>query len=102
MHARTLIASLTLILPACATVTPSPAPNELTDSLASPPVEEVATNVTTAKVVCESEVLTASRIPKRTCRTRSEAELERAKAAATTERMSQPGLIGGAFKRTAQ
>ena len=102
MHARTLIASLTiLVLYACATATPPPAPTQLADSVASPPVEEVATNVTTAKVVCQAEVLTASRIPKRTCRTRSQAEIEQAQAAATTERMSQPGLIGGEFKPAA-
>jgi hypothetical protein len=96
MHACTLITSLTILLLSACT-TPTAVPNRLAAQPGAP-MEEVATNVPTARVVCRHEVQTASRIPKRVCRTRSQDEIEHAEAAVTTERMSQPGLIGGAFK----
>ena len=99
MHARTLITSVTILLLSACT-TPPVVPSRLA-AQSGAPMEEVATNVTTAKVVCRYEVQTASRIPKRVCRTRSQEEIEQSQAAATTERMSQPGLIGGEFKPAA-
>ena len=98
MHARTLIATLTpLFLCACATATPPATPLRLVEAatdLSAAPVEEVATYVRQSIVVCRSELITGSRIPQRTCRTRSQIEIEQAQAAYTTERMSVPGPMG--------
>ena len=102
MHARTLIASHTLLLLyACATAPPPATPLRLVEAAPDPsaaPVEEVATDVRRSFVVCRAEVITGTRIPQRTCRTRSQIEIEKAQAAETTERLSVPGPIGGAFK----
>ena len=105
MHARTLIASLILLfLCGCATVPPPTPPLRFAGSGAepsAPPVEEVATDIRESIVVCRSELITGSRIPQRACRTRSQIEIEQARAEETTERMSIPGPIGGAFKPAA-
>src|SRR5262245_6985458 len=105
MHARTLIASLTLLLLCgCAPAPPPTPPLHFTGSDAessAAPVEEVATDIRQSVVVCRSELITGSRIPQRACRTRSQVEMEQAQAEETTERMSIPGLIGGAFKPAA-
>jgi hypothetical protein len=107
MHARTLIASIALLLlSACATVTPPPVSYNAfagtgSSPAAQPPVEEVAVSVEESPIICRYELITGSRIPQRTCRTRAQMVWEQAKAADTTDRLSADGPIGGIPKRSA-
>jgi hypothetical protein len=64
-------------------------------------VDEVAVNVEESPVLCRYELITGSRIPQRTCRTRSQMLWEQARAAETTDRLSVDGPIGGIPKRPA-
>jgi hypothetical protein len=107
MHTRTLTASLAfLFLSACAAVTPPPVSTmAFSDAgpnpVASVNVEEVAVSVEESPVLCRYELITGSRIPKRTCRTKAQMIWEQARAADTTDRMSVDGPIGGIPKRPA-
>ena len=107
MHARTLAGSISLILflSSCATVTPPPvSPSALTSSGARPAVaavEEVGTDIDQSTVICRYELITGSRIAKRTCRTRVQVAVEQAEAANTVDKLSVRGPIGGTFKRAA-